>query len=98
LNPAATPSLAWLISPVTSEQCFQEYREQQPLVIDRESPDYFSSLLSFSEVDRVITSLDRRYPDICLKNANDPSVSEADHTWPGGALDIAKLYQLFGQG
>lgn len=98
MNPAAPLSLAWLISPVTGEQYFQEYWEKQPLVIHRKSPDYFSSLLSFSEIDRVITTLDRRYPDVCLKNANDSSVSEADYTLPGGALDVAKLYQLFERG
>lgn len=55
-------------------------------------------MLSFADVDHVITTLDRRYPDITLKNANDPGMSYRDYTVNGGALDVARLYQLFEQG
>ncbi len=91
------PSLEWLITPVTKEQYFNEYWEKRPLVVKRDQPDYFSSLLSLNDVDRVITTLDRRYPDIMLKNAAHP-LADADYTRPGGSLDVAKLYQLFEQG
>lgn len=54
--------------------------------------------MSFAEVDRVITTLDRRHPNITLKNANDSRLSSSDYTLPGGALDVARVYQLFEQG
>lgn len=92
------PSLEWLISPVRTDDYFESYWEKQPLVITRNQPDYFASLLSFRDVDRVITTLDRRYPDICLKNASDAKLSHTDYTVAGGALDVAKVYQLFQQG
>ncbi|MBV9081275.1 MAG: hypothetical protein JOZ62_01265 [Acidobacteriaceae bacterium] len=98
MNSAETPSLAWLLRPVSTENYFQNYWEKQPLVIKRQQPQYLSSLLSFADIDRVITTLDRRYPDICLKNANDPSLTPSDYTFEGGALDVAKVYELFERG
>ncbi|HEX4165195.1 MAG TPA: cupin domain-containing protein [Bryobacteraceae bacterium] len=90
------PSLEWLIDPTGKELFFKEYWEKRPLVVRRQQPDYFDSLLSLNEVDRVITTLDRRCPDVTLKNALRP-VAEDDYT-TGGALDVAKVYQLFGEG
>lgn len=93
----AGPSLDWLISPISKQQYFKEYWETQPLVVKRDKPDYFGSLLSLNDVDRVITTLDRRYPDICLKNADKP-IAAAEYSLAGGVLDVAKVYQLFQEG
>lgn len=92
------PSLEWLIAPSTKADFFDQYWEKRPLVIKRGQPEYFRSLLSFEDIDRVITTLDRRYPDICLKNANDSRVTSSEYTLAGGALDVARLYQLFESG
>lgn len=91
------PSLEWLIHPISKEAFFRDYWEQKPLFVTRNQPNYFSSLLSLDEVDRVITTLDRRYPDIILKNANG-EVNADDYTVGGDCLDVAKVYQLFGEG
>jgi ribosomal protein L16 Arg81 hydroxylase len=91
-------SLDWLIDPVGAETFVKDYWEKQPLVVRRNQSGYFSSLLSFDDVDRVITGLDRRYPDVCLKNANDSALVAGDYTTGGGALDVARLYQFFEQG
>ncbi len=90
-------SFAWLISPIADALFFEEHWEKRPLVINRGQPSYFASLLSLDEVDRVITTLDRRYPDITLKNAARP-VSADEYASPGGVLDVAKVYQLFQEG
>ena len=82
---------------MTRQQYFEEYWEKQPLAVQRGQADYFGSLLSLSEVDRVITTLDRRYPDICLKNA-DCDISDAEYASAAGVIDVAKLYQLFERG
>ena len=92
------PSLEWLINPLRREAYFEEYWEKKPLVINRGKPDYFNLLLSFSEVDRVITTLDRGYPNITLKNADKPGLTHADYTLDGGALDVARVYELFQRG
>jgi mannose-6-phosphate isomerase-like protein (cupin superfamily) len=91
------PSLDWLINPITKRQYFEDYWETRPLFVKRDEPGYFSSLLSLNEVDRVITTLDRRYPDICLKNANRPIAAD-EYSLAGGILDVAKVYQLFQEG
>jgi ribosomal protein L16 Arg81 hydroxylase len=64
------PALQWLIDPIRQEVFFQEYWERQPLVVKRSQPNYFSSLVSLDEVDRILTTLDLRYPQITLKNAD----------------------------
>lgn len=92
-----TPSLEWLISPARKGTFFKDYWEKQVLVVKRRQPDYFSALLSLDEVDRVITTLDRRYPDVTLKNADRPVTAE-DYTVGGDSLDVAKVYQLFAEG
>jgi ribosomal protein L16 Arg81 hydroxylase len=86
-----------LISPVANREFFERHWERQPLVVRRKQPRYFSSLLSLEEIDRVITTLDRRYPDIVLKNA-DARIADDEYMLASGALDVAKVYQLFEQG
>jgi ribosomal protein L16 Arg81 hydroxylase len=93
----SNPSLQWLIAPFGTSKFFQECWETRPLVVKRNQPDYFCSLLSFEGVDRVLTTLDLRYPNVSLKNA-DRSIAPADYVLGGDALDIAKVYQLFGEG
>ncbi|MGH9731298.1 MAG: cupin domain-containing protein [Candidatus Acidiferrales bacterium] len=95
--PETRPSLEWLINPVSREAFFESYWEKQTLVVKRNQPDYFKSLLSLDEVDRVLTTLDRRYPDITLKNAS-REIKSADYTVDDDALDVARIYQLFGEG
>ena len=90
-------SLEWTISPVSKQVFFEEYWEKQPLIVKRPNPDYFSSLLTLDEVDRVITTLGLRYPTITLKNA-DQSVTPEDYTVQGDLIDVAKVYQLFEKG
>ena len=93
----AQPSLEWLINPISTDDFFKNYWEKKPLVVRRKQRRYFSELLSLAEVDRVITTLDRRYPEIVLKNAN-REITDADYTVRGGRLDVAKVYQLFQEG
>lgn len=92
-----TASLEWLISPARREVFFSEYWEKQPLVVRRSQPEYFSCLLSLDEVDRAITTLDRHYPDITLKNA-DEAVALEEYVTGDNGVDIVKVYQLFEQG
>ncbi|HEV2352452.1 MAG TPA: cupin domain-containing protein [Terriglobia bacterium] len=93
----AEPSLEWLLSPVGKKSFFADYWEKKPLVVQRRQQNYFSSLLSLDEVDRVLTTLDRRYPDVTLKNATG-RVSGDDYTLDDDSLDVARVYQLFGEG
>jgi ribosomal protein L16 Arg81 hydroxylase len=87
----------WLINPVSKEEFFNEYWENQPLVVKRSEPNFFGSLLTLDDVDRIISTLDLRYPDITLVNA-DRDITPDQYTVRGGSLDVAKIYELFGQG
>ena len=93
----AQPPVEWLIHPITRERFFEEYWERKPLVVQRECADYYRSLLTLDEVDRVLTTLDLRYPNVVLKNAA-REVPSQDYTVQGSRLDVAKVYQLFAEG
>lgn len=90
-------TLEWLIQPVTTDLFFDEYWEQRPLVLARKCPGYYDALLSLDEIDRALTTLDLRYPNVILKNAA-REVAPEEYTLDGGALDVARLYQLFAAG
>lgn len=91
------PSLDWLISPTAKRQFFASHWESKPLVVRRNQPAYFRPLLSFADIDRVLTTLDRHFPDVVLKNAK-TDIDPSEYTTAGGALDVARLFQLFEQG
>ncbi len=63
----------------------------------RSKPDYFRELLTLDDIDRVLTTLGRRYPDVLVKRAGF-DIAAADYTTDGATLDVAKIYQLFEQG
>jgi ribosomal protein L16 Arg81 hydroxylase len=91
------PTLEWLLAPIPKRDFFERYWEKKTLVIRRNQPHYFDALFSLDEVDRVLTTLDRRYPDIVLKNASKEITAE-EYTVDGEVLDVAKVYQLFREG
>lgn len=96
-NELPGPSLEWLINPIGKQQFFRDYWEKQTLVVRRNQPHYFRSLLSLEEVDRVITTLDRRSPNTTLKNSS-RDIAVGDYTVDGETLDVARVYQLFSEG
>lgn len=90
--------LEWLIQPVTADRFFEDYWERRPLTVRRDRPGYYDELLSLDEIDRALTTLDLRYPNVVLKNAA-RDVAPDEYTVAGGeTLDVARLYQLFAEG
>jgi ribosomal protein L16 Arg81 hydroxylase len=89
--------LAWLLDPVTPRQFFAEYWERKPLILHRQQADYYRQLLSLDDVDRVLTTFDRKHPDVTLKDARRELTSD-DYTTDGETLDVARLYDLFAGG
>jgi ribosomal protein L16 Arg81 hydroxylase len=55
-----------LIAPIEPAHFFAEFWEKRPLVISRQSPDYYSDLCSLANVDWILSSTDLRYPAIRL--------------------------------
>jgi len=91
------PPFEWLIQPVTADLFLEEYWERRPLALSRSCAGYYDPLLSLDEIDRVLTTLDLRYPNVVLKNAA-RDVAPEEYTVDGGALDVARVYQLFAEG
>jgi mannose-6-phosphate isomerase-like protein (cupin superfamily) len=89
--------LAWLLDPVPPQRFLREFWEERPLVVRRARPDYFGELLTLDDIDRVLTTLDRRYPDVVVKHVG-RDIAASDYTIDGTTIDVAKLYQLFEEG
>ena len=89
--------LGRMVGPTPAATFFDQYWERDALVVHRDDPHYFDSLLTMDEVDRVITTYQLSHPDISLANAN-RQVRVQDYTYPSGVIDVARLYQQFATG
>ena len=93
----ATYSLAELISPISPETFEKEYRETKPLLVKRGQSQYYENVLSRHMVDRVITTMHPKYPDVFLTNAN-REVKHTEYTYPSGLIDAGRIYSEFAEG
>lgn len=96
-SPDRRSSLTALTDPVSPGVFLQDYWEKRPLVVHRNRPDYFHSLLSRDEIDRALTTLDLGYPEISMVSS-ERNVVSSDYTRDGEAIDLPRLFQLFADG
>lgn len=96
---------ARLISPVEVDRFFSDYWEKKPLIISRKQPDYYATLLSLADVDKIICSKQLRFPAIGLvKNGSrvPPSQYTSDLPWGNntftGIVDVDKLLKEYQEG
>jgi ribosomal protein L16 Arg81 hydroxylase len=94
---AATYSLAQLLHPITPAAFEADYRETKPLLVKRGDSDYYAELLTMKAVDRVITTMHPKYPDVFLTNAL-TEIKPAEFTYPSGLIDAGRIYGLFADG
>ncbi len=94
---ASEYTLARLVDPIPAPVFLDQYFEKETLVVAREQPGYFASLLTLDDIDRVITTLSLHDSDIQLVNAKDSFSADA-YTYPSGMIDPAGLYQKFSDG
>ena len=47
--------LDWLLAPLSQWQFEQEYLDRKPLHLDRDDPEYFADLLTFDDLDRLLS-------------------------------------------
>ncbi|RMA42666.1 hypothetical protein D9R08_07685 [Rhodophyticola porphyridii] len=66
------------ISPVTRDQFFTDYFEKKHLVVKRGQPDYYSHLLSFGQIDHVVTTMGLYAPEITVTKS-DAHGHDTDH-------------------
>ncbi|MGI9522731.1 MAG: cupin domain-containing protein [Hyphomicrobiaceae bacterium] len=94
-------SFEWLIAPILPATFFAEFYEQEPLLIERQNPSKWASLLSIDSVDRYLSSATPRHPEVFLVDAarelkpEDYSFSDSR---PPGRIDLPRAYQLFASG
>jgi hypothetical protein len=66
---ASNVSLQWLISPFSKQVFLEEYWEKRPLVVKRDQPNYFSSLLSLDRPQcKRHPRLRRRHHNCCIED------------------------------
>jgi len=89
-----------LIHPIDPDTFKREYWEKQPLIVRRGQPDYYRSLLSLADVDRVLLNSSTWSPQIrVLREGKDISPQKrARHSLFGSAADLESLYAEYRRG
>ena len=94
-------SFEWLIDPVQPETFFAEFYERKPLLIERQQPSRFQSLLSIDAIDRYLATTTPCSADVFLVDAArelKPEDYSFANSEPPGRIDLPRAYQLFGTG
>lgn len=92
-----TFSLERLLAPIDRAQFLRDHWEQKPLVVHRNDPGYWSSLLTADDVDRVLTTRAMHAPGVGLINAQ-RKIAPEEYSFPSGLIDTARLYRHFAEG
>lgn len=90
-------SLETLISPIKPDVFYHNYWEQKALLISRNTPNYWDSLLSLEIVDNIISDLNLSYPEIRIANAKNER-SPSEYTYDTGRINVPQLFDLFSKG
>lgn len=90
-------SFDWAIAPETPETFLSEYFEKKPMLIKRGHPGYFADLLSYAEIDRVVSTMGLSHPEINVTKA-DGNITPADFAYETGQIDPVRVNQLFADG
>ena len=93
-----TYSVAQLLDPVSAEEFAAEYRERKPLLVKRGRPGHYADLLTLEAIDRVITTMHPRYPNVFLTNAATEEIKPSEYTYPSGLIDAGRLFAGFADG
>ena len=59
-------SFEWLLDPIEPTTFFTEFYERKPLLIERQQPLKFASLLSIDAIDRYLATSNPCRPDVLL--------------------------------
>jgi ribosomal protein L16 Arg81 hydroxylase len=93
----STLCLDWLIDPVSSAAFFDDYWGKAPLVVRRDRPDYFQSVLTLGDVDAAIAHLNLTFPDLSLVNAS-REIKKGDYVGIGNIINPDSVYREFAGG
>ncbi|KAF3703005.1 Ribosomal oxygenase 1 Bifunctional lysine-specific demethylase and histidyl-hydroxylase NO66 [Channa argus] len=81
----ASKLFQWLISPIPAKSFFRDTWEKKPIVVQRNSPDYYKGLFSTAEFDRMLREEDVQY-GVNLDVTSYTNGKRQTHNPPGRAL------------
>ena len=90
-------SFDWCIAPVSPETFFADHYEKAPLRIARDDAAYYGGLLSFDDIDHVVTTMGLSVPEIAVTRAAG-DITPADYAYESGVIDPVRVNQLFADG
>lgn len=92
-----TWSLDTLVDPHGGDDFLARHFEQERLLVQRNRPDYFASLLTLDDVDRIITTLEASDEDISVVSA-ERQIKYSEYVHADDSIDVDRLYRLHDAG
>lgn len=89
--------LSFICAPHSAETFLAEYFEKRPLLIRRDDPVYYADLLTWDMIDRVITTMHLKHPQISMVDSR-TRLPQEEYCYPSGLIDAARLYQRYADG
>ncbi|MEM7192025.1 MAG: cupin domain-containing protein [Pseudomonadota bacterium] len=86
-------SLETLIDPISAGEFFGNYFEAERLLVRRNRPDYFNELLTYDDVDRILTTRDAKRGEVSLTTAQ-KKIPSSDYTFADNTIRTDQLYRL----
>jgi len=88
-----------LLQPVTVDAFLQEYWEQQPLVIARSQPHYFSEILSAADIDSIVGFRQLKYSQLKVaRSEGDAQAGKIFYVDGDRTSDTNQLFHSYDQG
>jgi len=91
----------WLIDPIEPTRFFADFYERKLLLIERQQPSKFASLLSIEAIDHFLSTTSPGLAEVFLVDAA-RDLKPGDYSCPGpqpsGRIDLPRVYELFGTG
>ena len=90
-------SLEALVDPIGAEDFFSAYFESQKLLVRRNRPDYFDDLLTFDDIDRILTTQEAKRGEVTLVNAA-RKVEASEYIYGDDTIKVDQVYRLHQDG
>ena len=92
---------AGILAPTDLDTFFGAYWEQRPLIIRRDEPRYYNTLLALADVDHIVSSTGLKHPDLRMVKDAVP-LPPQQYTRPNSrgesAADVDKILAEYGRG
>jgi len=96
-----------VLAPITQQTFFDDYFEKRHLVVKRGDPQYWGDLLTFEDVDRVVSTMGLCDPEIKVTNNtghapgadhDNGAIRAVDYAYSNGQVDPVRIAKLFADG